>query len=155
LYSCGNHCLPKMDRNERWLVGVDSMRSSNGFSATSCDFQKERPLIRRSMSFPSISLRNLEPDRPSVKRSLSDQPSVKISLSDAAAFKNSRGTNEETSKRRLQQLPYDSTVPVVYFLDSLQDSIRETQNVQQRRAIMSQVLESALQMVDTEPNDEG
>jgi hypothetical protein len=78
------------------------------------------------------------------------------SLSESALLTLSPKTNADPSKGSLSYLPYESTVPIVYLLDSLRAHNHEIQDISQRRSILTHLLASALDTLedDSEPDNQ-
>lgn len=96
------------------------------------------PQLGRSSSLSSMAASNLDESRPNIKER---------SLSDSLLLSSSPARPSRPEQRNMRNLPYESTVPIVYLMDSLRVEIQEMQEVQQRRSIVSQLLESALETV--------
>jgi hypothetical protein len=130
-----------MDRNDQWLEGGDASMSFISLTAlidNSQTTEPSTPTLQRSSSLSSMAASNLDESRSTIKER---------SLSDSFLLSSSLARPSRPEQRSMCNLPYASTVPIVYLMDSLRVEIQEMQEVQQRRSIVSQLLDTALETV--------
>jgi hypothetical protein len=125
-----------MERNDQWLEGGDASMSFLSLTVL-IDSQTTEPALQlgRSSSLSSMAVSNLDESRSNIKER---------SLSDSLLLSSSPARPSRREQRNMRNLPYESTVPIVYLMDSLRVEIQEMQEVQQRRSIVSQLLDTAL-----------